>query len=109
MLAQSDNEGGSWSVQSSPQNSTITPDLIAVAGATGRLTPYYWSWIGTDPNHSINIMRGTSLTTWQSPLTYTDTSPYESVIGYVGQSNRLLLAWTGNDPQHHLNFATVPV
>lgn len=104
-------DGVTWkTVIPSPLNQTTiyTPGILAVgtsAPNAGDIDPYYWSWIGTDRNHSINIMKSASLTNWQVAVTtLLDSTPWTAVLGYVGQDHHILMAWTGTDRLHHMNI-----
>jgi hypothetical protein len=91
----------------SPQTSAARPDLLALAISAEH---FWWTWAGTDPGHSLNLMDTADFHTWSGPVTtFAETATGGPVLGSVGVANRLLLAWTGTDPAHLLNVAVIGV
>jgi hypothetical protein len=94
----------------SPQTSPARPDLLALATTTEH---FFWTWAGTDPGHSLNLMDTANFHTWPGPVTtFAETATGGPVLGAVnlgGTGRRLQLAWTGTDPAHHLNVAVIGV
>jgi polyvinyl alcohol dehydrogenase (cytochrome) len=108
-LAQSA-DGAQWSVAQAAQESGTTPDAMAIDKTPSNMAPYYWSWQGTDPQHSINVWSSTALNAWpDAVMTLGETSYGPPVVGYTGQANRILLVWTGTNGGHNINLAVLKV
>lgn len=108
-------DGSAWTLGTqSSQTSIATPDLMVINNAPSGMTPYFWSWTGTDRSGMMNIMQTSSLSNWSVPATtFSDTTATTPVIGYVGGYNghthEILLLWTGLDAAHHMNVAALAV
>jgi hypothetical protein len=91
-----------------PQTSNAAPDMMAVSQTIESMYPYYWTWTGTDPLHSINITATNTLNNWPAPIVTTDQQAFGGpVLGFIGQENEVLIVWTGIDAAHHLNIMTL--
>jgi hypothetical protein len=90
----------------SSQTTAVRPGLLALSGPQ----QFWWSWTGTDPLHSLNLMDTTNFTSWPGPVTtFAETATGGPALGSLRVANQLLLAWTGTDPAHLLNVAVIGV
>jgi hypothetical protein len=62
------------------------------------------AWTGTDPNHSLNVMRTDLSGVGSGKVTLSQTSLDGPALAFG--AGTAFLGWTGNDPDHHLNVAT---
>jgi hypothetical protein len=97
----------------SPQTSPARPDVLAehLVTPTTDAEHFWWSWAGTDPAHSLNLMDTADFHSWPGPVTtFAETATGGPVLGSVGPvRHQILLAWTGTDPAHLLNVAVIGV
>ena len=94
------------------QTTFARPDLLALVTLQNPSPTehFWWTWAGTDPRHSLNLMDTADFKSWPGPVTtFAETATGGPVLGSVGVANRLLLAWTGTDPAHLLNVAVLGV
>lgn len=92
----------------SSQTTVVRPGLLALASPAGL--HFWWSWTGTDPRHSLNLMDTGNFTQWPGPVTtFVETATGGPALGSVAGASQLLLAWTGTDAAQHLNIATLAV
>jgi hypothetical protein len=95
----------------SPQTSAARPDVLAQTftrdNAAGE--QFWWTWAGTDPGHSLNLMSTNDFHSWPTTVTtFAETATGGPVLGSVDAAgSQRLLAWTGTDPAHHLNVAVI--
>ena len=96
----------------SSQTTAARPSLLALTSIQGG-TPaqhFWWSWTGTNLQHSLNLMDTADFMHWPGPVTtFAETATGGPALGSVGVANQLLLAWTGTDRAHHLNIAIIGV
>jgi hypothetical protein len=91
----------------SSQTTAVRPGLLALSVQAQQ---FWWSWTGTDPRHSLNLMDTTNFTSWPGPVTtFAETATGGPALGSLRVANQLLLAWTGTDAFHHLNVAQLQV
>lgn len=108
-LAQSP-DGLTWSAPApTAQTSNVAPALVAINTPPDGMAAYQWAWVGTNSGRSLNVMQGSTLTSWQGALTLSESSPYGPALGYIGQAHTVILMWTGTDSGRHMNLAIVPV
>lgn len=62
------------------------------------------AWTGSDPNHSLNIMRSGDGVTYGGKITFPESSPVRPAVVTQGTPASVVLAWIGSDPNHSLNL-----
>ena len=62
------------------------------------------AWVGTDANHSLNVMQSSDGVTYGGKLTFAESSNWRPAVVAVGTPPSIVLAWTGTDPNHSLNL-----
>ena len=62
------------------------------------------AWTGSDPNHSLNLMRSSDGVTYGGKVTFVESSPVRPAVAAQGTPAAVVLAWIGSDPNHSLNL-----
>jgi hypothetical protein len=87
-----------------PQTSIARPAVQQFGGGLGGTAV---AWVGTDPNHSLNVLWDAyNSGTGQKKLTFwNESSNYAPALVSLGSN--LILAWTGTDANHSLNVLPI--
>jgi beta-N-acetylhexosaminidase len=62
------------------------------------------AWTGTDPAHSLNILRSGDGLHYSQKFTFAESSDTRPAVAAQSASGTIVLAWTGTDPNHLLNL-----
>jgi hypothetical protein len=86
----------------------VLPDTSIAAPAlwSEAVTPYsnpaaVLAWVGTDPNHSLNVETSSDGLHYGNKHTFSDDSDLAPAVTVVG--GKIIIAWVGLDPHHSLN------
>ena len=74
---------------------------LALANVNPATTPLALGWVGTDPEHHLNVAYSDDGQTFSGKVTLNETSMNGPGLAFGNGS--AFIAWTGNDAQHRVN------
>lgn len=84
-----------------PETSIAAPALWSETVTTNSHPAVVLAWVGTDPNHSLNVETSQDGLHYGDKQTFDESSDLAPAVTVVG--GKIILAWVGTDPHHSLH------